>query len=85
MSLQQIQNTLVEDVWNKSTYYAELKLCNKMESKSIHLYAKKHKLFETILELSTNYTNYYKKDFIINSVIIKEIKSKNPHIKLHGI
>jgi 3'-phosphoadenosine 5'-phosphosulfate (PAPS) 3'-phosphatase len=81
MLVQQIQTTLIEDVRNKLSYYVELKWSNKMGT--IHFYTKKHKLIEKVLDLSTNYTNYYKKDHKIEKIIIKEIKSNNPHIKIN--
>jgi len=79
MLVQQIQNTLIEDVHNNLSYYVQLKWSN---GRSIHLYTKRNKLFETILDLSTNYTNYWKIDYKIDKIIIKEIKSRNPHIKI---
>ena len=81
MLVQQMQTNLIEDVRNNLSYYIELKWSNNMGS--IHIYVKRYKLFETILKLSTNYTNYSKKDYKIDKIIIKEIKSANPHIKIN--
>lgn len=81
MLVQQIQTSLIEDVHNNLRYYVELKWSNKMGS--IHFYAKKDKLFETALKMSTNYTKYWKKKYTIDKIIIKEIKNRNPHIKIN--
>lgn len=80
MLVQQIQKVLTEDVCNKLHYSIELKWSNNLGS--IHIYTKKDKLFEKVLELSTNYTNYWKKTYNVDKIIIKEIKNKNPHIKI---
>lgn len=80
MLVQQMQNALIEDVHNKLSYYIELKWANNMGS--IHIYTKKSKLFQTVLVLSNNYTNYWKKEYKIGQIIVKEIKNKNPHIRL---
>ena len=82
MLVQQIQNALMENVHNKLVYYVELKWSNKMGS--IHFYTKKHNLFEKAVSLSTNYTKYYKIDYQIDKIIIKKIKSNNPHIKINA-
>ena len=74
MLVQQIQNTLIENVHNNLSYYVELKQSNKMGA--IHLYTKRNKLFETILKLSTNYSNYQKKDYKIDKIIIKRNKKQ---------
>ena len=50
---------------------------------SIHIYTKTHKLFQRILNLSKNYTNYYKKEYKTKKIIIKQIINKNPHIKIN--
>lgn len=81
MLVQQIQTSLIEDVHNNLRYYVELKWSNKMGS--IHFYTKKDKLFETALKISTNYTKYWKKNYTIDKIIIKEIKNRNPHIKIN--
>lgn len=81
MSIQQIQNALIEDVRNNLRYYVELKWADNMGS--IHFYTKKHKILETALKLSMNYTNYYKREYKIGQIIIKEIDNKNPHIKIN--
>jgi len=38
---------------------------------------------ETVLEITNHHTNYWKKEHVIDSIIIKEIKSRNPHIKVN--
>ena len=81
MLVQQIQTSIIEDVHNNLRYYVELKWSNKMGS--IHFYTKKAKLFETALKMSTNYTKYWKKKYTIDKIIIKEIKNRNPHIKIN--
>jgi hypothetical protein len=50
---------------------------------SIHFYTKKDQILETALNLSMNYTNYYKKEYKIGQIIIKDIDNKNPHIKIN--
>ena len=81
MLVQQIQASLIEDVHNKLRYFVELKWCNEMGS--IHFYTKKDKLLEHALELSTKYTKYWKQTYTIDTIIIKEIKNRNPHIKIN--
>ncbi len=81
MSIQQIQNALIEDVRNNLRYYVELKWADSVGS--IHFYTKKDQILETALNLSMNYTNYYKKEYKIGQIIIKDIDNKNPHIKIN--
>lgn len=81
MLVQKIQSILIEKVNNNLSYYVELTWANNMGS--IHVYTKKHKLFQRILNLSENYTNYYKKEYKIEKIIIKQIINKNPHIKIN--
>jgi len=81
MLVQKIQSILIEKVNNNLSYYIELKWTDNMGS--IHIYTKKHKLLQRILNLSENYTNYYKKEYKIQKIIIKQIINKNPHIKIN--
>ena len=81
-SIQQIQNALIEDVNSKFRYYVELKWDNNMGS--IHIYTHKDKLFQTVLNLANGYNNYWKKEYIVESVIIKEVINRNPHIKINA-
>jgi len=81
MSIQQIQNALIEDVRNNLRYYVELKWADNMGS--IYIYTKKDQILETALKLSMNYTNYYKREYKIGQIIIKDIDNKNPHIKIN--
>lgn len=80
MLVQQMQTSLTNDVYSKLCYFVELKWSNRMGS--IHFYTKKDKLSEKSLELSTNYTKYWKENYTIDEIIIKEIKNTNPHIKI---
>ena len=81
MLVEQMKNKLIEDVHNKLLYYVELKWSNNMGS--IHIYTKKYNLFEKVLELCNNYSKYWKKNYTVNKIIIKEINNRNPHIKIN--
>ena len=50
---------------------------------SIHIYTKKHKLLQTILDLSMHHTNYWKKEYKVDKIVVKEIKNRNPHIRVN--
>jgi hypothetical protein len=69
-SVNNIQNILTQDVNNNLRYFIKLEWDNNMGS--IHILTKKHKLFDIVLELSNNYTSYYKKTYKIKQIIIKE-------------
>lgn len=81
ISIKQIQNNLSLDIHNNLHYYIEVKWKDNMGS--IHIITKKHKLLNTVSNLSENYTKYYKKEYKVESIIIKEIINKNPHIKIN--
>ena len=40
-------------------------------------------VFEKALELSSNYTKYWKQKYTIDKIIIKTITNRNPHIKIN--
>lgn len=79
-AIQHMQNILTHDVHNKVRYSIKLEWDNNMGS--IHILTKKHKLFDKVLELSNNYTSYFKKTYKIKQIIIKEKINRNPHIKI---
>ena len=81
MLVQSIQNILIEEVRNNLTYYVQLKWRNNMGY--INIYTKKYNLLKQAVDLSTNHTRYWKKQYEIDNLIIKEIKNNNPHIKIN--
>lgn len=82
MSIQKIQNDLIKDVIEKTWMFIELKWANNMGS--IRVYTRKCDLFQTINNLSKNYTSYWKREYKPECIIIKQIQNKNPHIKLEA-
>lgn len=78
------QFMLEQDVYDKLRYYAliEWQKNNDCVPRSIYIYAKKNNIVETSLTLSKNYSNYYKSQYTIEKIFVKEIINKNPHIKV---
>lgn len=91
-----IQFMLEQDVYDKLRYYALIKWQTNNNcaigsipytpgfkpSATLHIYAKKNNIIETSLTLSKNYSNYYKSQYTIERIFVKEIINKNPHIKV---
>jgi hypothetical protein len=77
--IEQIQNSLIENVRQHLRYSVKVKFSG---GSVVPLYAKHKNLTNDILDLSTNYTRYWKKEYKIESVSIEEIVNKNPHIKI---
>lgn len=49
---------------------------------SIHINTKKQKLLETVLRLTSNYTKYWNKPYEIDTIVVKKVTNKNPHIRV---
>ena len=78
MLVQSIQNVLVKNVHNNLTYYIEVCWDNNMGS--IHVITKYNKILQTTLRISNNCSAYFKKEYNIKQIIVKDITNKNPHI-----
>jgi hypothetical protein len=84
MSLvKQIQNTLIDDVDNKLIYYIEIKWQNNVGS--THVLTRKNILSQKIFDVTSNYTNYYKKEYKVEKIVIHQVINKNPHIKITSL
>ncbi len=81
MKVHEIQNILVQEVSNNLFYFIKITWDNNMGS--INVLTKKHKLFETVLNLSKRYTNYNGREYKIKNIIIKAKINRNPHIKIN--
>ncbi len=79
-SITKIQDKLEADVHAKFWYYVEVKWANDMGS--IHIHTRLRNMFETIDKLSVNYTRYWEREYKPDSITIKDIQNRNPHIKL---
>ena len=79
--VQKIQNILVQEVHDKLRYFIKIMWNNNMGS--IHVLTKKHILFEKVLNLSKNYTDYYGREYKIKQLIIINKINRNPHIKIN--
>jgi len=77
--IQQKQNTLVNQARNSIHLFVILKWKN---NKTIHVYTKQYLLMEKVLELQSSYSTYYNTPYQINTIVIKEYKNTNPHIKI---
>lgn len=78
MLVQSIQNVLVKNVRDNMTYYIEVHWDNNMGS--IHVRTKYNKILQTTLRISHHYSAYFKKEYTIKQIIVKDIKNNNPHI-----
>jgi hypothetical protein len=78
MLVQSIQNVLAKMVHDNLTYYIEIIWDNNMDS--IHVCTKYNKILQTTLRISHHYSAYFKKEYTIKQIIVKDIKNKNPHI-----
>ena len=81
--IKQKLNNLIEEVHNLKSYYIEIRWSNNMGS--VHVYTKKYKLMETVLNLIKYHSKYYKKEYKVKTIIIRNIKSTNPHIIVNTI
>mgnify|MGYP000028142647 CR=1 FL=1 len=78
MLVQSIQNVLAKNVRDNLTYYIEIIWDNNMGS--IHVCAKYNKILQTTLRISHHCSAYFKKEYTIKQIIVKDITNKNPHI-----
>jgi hypothetical protein len=78
MLVQSIQNVLVKIIRDNLTYYIEIIWDNNMGS--IHVLTKYNKILQTTLRISNNCSAYFKKEYTIKQIIVKDITNKNPHI-----
>jgi hypothetical protein len=75
-----IQNKLIQEVYDDLRYYVQVLWANNRGS--IHVYVRKHRLMEHILQLASYHTEYNKKEYKIKSIRVKEKINRNPHIKI---
>jgi len=79
--IQEIQNILTQKVKNNLYYFIQVNWDDNMGC--INVLVKKHKLFDKVLELTASYSKYYNREYKIKYITVKEIKNKNPHIKIN--
>jgi hypothetical protein len=80
MLVQSMQNVLIKDVQNKLCYYVEIQWDNYMGS--IHILVPRHAVMKTVCELLSKYSQYYRREYVVNRIVVKKITNKNPHIKI---
>jgi hypothetical protein len=77
--IQDKQNTLIQLAQSRIRLFVNIQW--EHSEKSINSFAIKNNLAETLSSLKLNYSNYYKEEYKIQFVTLKEIVNKNLHFK----